>query len=89
MKWFIVVVMTQQLNASSPETPLWIPYVHFENKESCQVYARNNQLMLFQRAIAQYKGEILPTMLSCVNQDILKQINEADISKVDKNEKDI
>ena len=45
--------------------------------------------MLFQRAIAQYKGEILPTMLSCVNEDILKQINEADISKVDKNEKDI
>ena len=89
MKWFIVVVMTQQLNASSPETPLWIPYVNFENKETCQLYARDNQLTLFQAAIAQYKGEILPTMLSCVNEDILRQINQADVSKVEKNEKDI
>ena len=61
-----------------------------DKEESCQVYARNNQLRLFNKSIAcSIIGGILPTMLSCVNQDIMKQVNELDICKVDKNEKDI
>ena len=45
MKWFIVVVMTTQLNAvGKEETPLWIPYLEFGNYEECMTFARNNQM---------------------------------------------
>ena len=43
MKWFIIVVMTQQLNAGKPDLPLYIPFMEFADKENCMTFARNNQ----------------------------------------------
>ena len=77
MKWFIVVVMTTQLNAvGKEETPLWIPYLQFGNYEECMTFARNNQIRLFQKSTLAYKGSILPTKLNCVNEDTMKEIGQ-------------
>ena len=91
MKWFIIVVMTQQLNAGKPDLPLYIPFLEFTNKETCQTFARNNQLRLFQKSIEAYKDSgILPTMISCVNEDIMKQVGKigSDLDRRDSNEED-
>ena len=77
MKWFIVIVMTTQLNAvGKEETPLWIPYLEFGNYEECMTFARNNQIRLFQRSTQAYQGSILPTKMNCVNEDIMKEIGQ-------------
>ena len=77
MKWFIIVVMTTQLNAvGKEETPLWIPYLQFGNYEECMTFARNNQIRLFQKSTLAYKGSILPTKLNCVNEDTMKEIGQ-------------
>ncbi len=91
MKWFIIVIMTQQLNSvGQPETPLYIPFMEFANKEKCMTFARNNQLRLFSKSIQAYKDSgILPTRLNCINEDIMKQVGQLTSDKVDKNEKDI
>ena len=88
MKWFIVVVMTTQLNSGKPETPLWIPYLEFGNYEECMTFARNNQIRLFQKSTLAYKGSILPTKLNCVNEDIMREISQM-YGKTNKNEKNI
>ena len=75
MKWFIIVVMTTQLNdVGKEETPLWIPYLQFANYEEGMTFARNNQIRLFQKSTLAYKGSILPTKLNCVNEDTMKEI---------------
>ena len=51
MKWFIIVLMTTQLNSGNPETPLWIPYLQFDAYEECMTYARNNQILLFRKSV--------------------------------------
>ena len=51
MKWFVVVVMMWQ---PSGYTPLWIPYVSFENREECLAHVVENQFVLFAKAIQQY-----------------------------------
>ena len=77
MKWFIIIVMTTQLNAvGKEETPLWIPYLEFGNYEECMTFARNNQIRLFQRSTQAYQGSILPTRMNCVNEDIMKEIGQ-------------
>ena len=77
MKWFIIIVMTTQLNAvGKEETPLWIPYLQFGNYEECMTFARNNQIRLFQKSTLAYKGSILPTKLNCVNEDTMKEIGQ-------------
>ena len=77
MKWFIVIVMTTQLNAvGKEETPLWIPYLEFGNYEECMTFARNNQIRLFQKSTQAYQGSILPTRMNCVNEDIMKEIGQ-------------
>ena len=77
MKWFIVIVMTTQLNAvGKEETPLCIPYLEFGNYEECMTFARNNQIRLFQRSTQAYQGSILPTRMNCVNEDIMKEIGQ-------------
>ena len=75
MKWFIIVVMTTQLNAvGKEETPLWIPYLEFGAYEECMTYARNNQIMLFRKSALAYEGVILPTKLNCVDQKTMNEI---------------
>ena len=76
MKWFIVVVMTTQLNSGKPETPLWIPYLQFNEYEECMTFARNNQIRLFRKSAQAYQGNILPTKLNCVNEEIMKEIGQ-------------
>ena len=77
MKWFIVIVMTTQLNAvGKEETPLWIPYLEFGNYEECMTFARNNQIRLFQRSAQAYQGTILPTKMNCINEDIMREIGQ-------------
>tara|TARA_R100001509_G_C4804547_1_gene194270 strand:- start:475 stop:738 length:264 start_codon:yes stop_codon:yes gene_type:complete len=77
MKWFIIIVMTTQLNAvGKEETPLWIPYLQFSEYEECMTFARNNQINLFRKSVQAYKGEILPTKLNCVNEDIMREIGQ-------------
>ena len=77
MKWFIVIVMTTQLNAvGKEETPLWIPYLEFGNYEECMTFARNNQIRLFKRSAQAYQGTILPTKMNCINEDIMREIGQ-------------
>ena len=77
MKWFIVIVMTTQLNAvGKEETPLWIPYLEFGNYEECMTFARNNQIRLFSKSASAYNNKVLPTMMNCVNQDIMEEIGQ-------------
>ena len=86
MKWFIIVVMTTQLNAvGKEETPLWIPYLEFGAYEECMTYARNNQIMLFRKSTLAYEGIILPTKLNCVDQETMQSIGQT-VGK-NKNEK--
>ena len=38
--------MTQQLNSvGQPETPLYIPFMEFADREQCMTFARNNQFV--------------------------------------------
>ena len=77
MKWFIIVVMTTQLNAvGKEETPLWIPYLQFNECEECMTFARNNQIRLFRKSAQAYQGTILPTKLNCVNEEIMKELGQ-------------
>ena len=86
MKWFIIVVMTTQLNAvGKEETPLWIPYLEFGAYEECMTYARNNQILLFRKSTLAYEGIILPTKLNCVDQETMQSIGQT-VGK-NKNEK--
>ncbi len=86
MKWFIIVVMTTQLNAvGKEETPLWIPYLEFGAYEECMTYARNNQILLFRKSTLAYEGVILPTKLNCVDQETMQSIGQT-VGK-NKNEK--
>ena len=86
MKWFIIVVMTTQLNAvGKQETPLWIPYLEFGAYEECMTYARNNQILLFRKSTLAYEGVILPTKLNCVDQETMQSIGQT-VGK-NKNEK--
>ena len=90
MKWFIIIVMTTQLNGvGKEETPLWIPYLEFGNYEECMTFARNNQLRLFRKSTEAYGGSILPTRLNCVNEDIMVQIGQLKSEEGKKNEEDI
>ena len=44
MKWFIVVVMMSQTNLSGiEETPLFIGYQDFPDRETCMAHALENQ----------------------------------------------
>ena len=77
MKWFIIVIMTTQLNAvGKEETPLWIPYLQFNEYEECMTFARNNHIRLFQKSAQAYQGTILPTKLNCVNEEVMKEIGQ-------------
>ena len=63
--------MTQQLNSvGQPETPLYIPFMEFADKEQCMTFARNNQLRLFNKSIQAYDKKVLPTKINCINEDI-------------------
>ena len=74
MKWFIIVVMTAQLSAGGKdETPLWIPEMVFNSKQECMTFARNNQIRLFSKSASAYDNKILPTMLNCVDQNVMKE----------------
>ena len=76
MKWFIVVVMTTQLNVGQPETPLWIPELVFDAEEECMNFARNNQLKLFRKSIESYEGSLLPTGMKCIDQNLMNELGE-------------
>ena len=76
MKWFIVVVMTTQLNVSEPETPLWIPELVFDAEEDCMTFARNNQIKLFRKSVEAYEGSILPTGLKCIDQNLMNELGK-------------
>ena len=86
MKWFIVIVMSAQLNSAGlEETPLFIPFKTFETKDSCMDYATHNSDALFMKAWQEYEGKIQPKLLNCVTEDILKSIGQTVRKK--KNEK--
>ena len=62
--------MTQQLNSvGQPETPLYIPFMEFADKEHCMTFARNNQLRLFKKSIQAYDRTVLPTTINCINDE--------------------
>ena len=41
-------------SVGQPETPLYIPFMEFADKEQCMTFARNNQLRLFNKSIDAY-----------------------------------
>jgi|TARA_B100001094_G_C17969943_1_gene689807 hypothetical protein len=80
--------MTQQLNSAGiEETPLYIPFKAFDNKQSCMEFATHNSDTLFMKAWKEYKGQISPKMLNCVTEDIIESIGQTVGKK--KNETDI
>ena len=77
MKWFIVVVMMSQTNLSGiEETPLFIGYQDFPDRETCMAHAIENQHTYFAKAISVYEDKLRPNMLNCINEDIVKQISQ-------------
>ena len=48
-------------SVGQPETPLYIPFMEFADREQCMTFARNNQLMLFNKSIDAYDRKVLPT----------------------------
>ena len=82
--------MTTQLNSvGKEETPLWIPYLQFTSYEECMTFARNNQIRLFSKSAGAYNNKALPTMMNCVNEDIMVQIGQLKSKEDKKNEEDI
>ena len=82
--------MTQQLNSvGQPETPLYIPYMEFADKEQCMTFARNNQIRLFSKSIDAYDRKVLPTKINCINEDIMKQVGQLTNQRGKNNEEDI
>ena len=76
MKWFIVVVMMSQTNLSGvEETPLFIGFKDFPDKETCMAHAVENQHTYFAKAISEYNNKLRPNILNCINEDIVKQIS--------------
>ena len=76
MKWFIVVVMMSQTNLSGiEETPLFIGYQDFPDRETCMAHAIENQHTYFAKAISEYNNKLRPNILNCINEDIVKQIS--------------
>ena len=76
--------MTQQLNSvGQPETPLYIPFMEFADKEQCMTFARNNQLRLFNKSIQAYDKKVLPTKINCINEEIMKQTIQTLEDRVD------
>ena len=82
MKWFIIVVMMWQ-PVGKPETPLYIPFMEFADKEQCMTFARNNQLRLFNKS-----HDCFTYKINFVNEDIMKQVGQL-IWRGRKNEDDI
>ena len=77
MKWFIVVVMMSQTNLSGvEETPLFIGFKDFPDKETWMAHAVENQHTYFAKAISEYGNKLRPNMLNCINEDIVKQISQ-------------
>ena len=44
-------------SVGQPETPLYIPFMEFADREQCMTFARNNQLRLFNKSIQAYDSE--------------------------------
>ena len=77
MKWFIVVVMMSHTNLSGvEETPLFIGFKDFPDRETCMAHAIENQHTYFAKAISEYGNKLRPNMLNCINEDIVKQISQ-------------
>jgi len=77
MKWFIVVVMMSQTNLSGKEeTPLFIGYQDFPDRETCMAHAIENKNNYFAKAISEYGNKLRPNVLNCINEDIVKQISK-------------
>ena len=90
MKWFIIIIMTQQLNSvGQPETPLYIPFMEFTDREQCMTFARNNQIKLFNKSIQAYDKKVLPTKINCINEDMMKQVGQLTNQRGKNNEEDI
>lgn len=88
MKWFIIVVMTTQLNSGGePETPLFIPFLEFGSKEQCVSYVQDNKDVLFYKSYEKYNKTIIPKMINCVDKDIMQTLSN--IIKGKENEMDI
>tara|TARA_B100001063_G_C16481581_1_gene412870 strand:+ start:54 stop:302 length:249 start_codon:yes stop_codon:yes gene_type:complete len=82
--------MTQQLNSvGQPETPLYIPFMEFTDREQCMTFARNNQIKLFNKSIQAYDKKVLPTKINCINEDMMKQVGQLTNQRGKNNEEDI
>ena len=88
MKWFIVVVMMSHTNLSGvEETPLFIGFKEFDDRQSCMSHAFKNQHTYFAKAISEYGNKLPPKLLNCVDGETLKKI--AKESEVLLNEKGV
>ena len=88
MKWFVIVVMTTQLNSGGElETPLFIPYLEFDSKEQCVSYVQDNKDILFYKSFEKYGKTIPPKMINCIDKDAMKKLSN--IVEGKKNETDI
>ena len=68
--------MMSQTNLSGiEETPLFIGYQDFPDRETCMAHAIENQHTYFAKAISEYGNKLRPNMLNCINEDIVKQIS--------------
>ena len=72
MKWFIVVVMI--VSPNSLDTPLWIPYISFDNQQKCFSYVQEHHQSIYAGAVKQYENLLMPNSIYCVEKDKLKNI---------------
>ena len=88
MKWFIVVVMMSHTNLSGvEETPLFIGFKDFPDRATCMAHAVEYKHLYFAKAISEYDNKLRPSLLNCINEDVIKQLSEE--SRKMQNEKNI
>ena len=69
--------MMSQTNLSGiEETPLFIGYQDFQDRETCMAHALDNQHTYFAKAISVYENKLRQSMLNCINEDTVKQISK-------------
>ena len=57
-----------------PNTPAYIPYIHFDTREECQEFVMVNQQQLFFQAIKTYQGMFPPDKIICIDKDMFQKL---------------
>tara|TARA_A100001011_G_C13855928_1_gene652886 strand:- start:289 stop:528 length:240 start_codon:yes stop_codon:yes gene_type:complete len=79
--------MSQTNLSGVEETPLFIGFKDFPDRETCMTHAVENKHNYFAKAISEYGNKLRPNVLNCISEKIVQQIGK-EVGKI-QNEKSI